>query len=111
MPFNQQVTFPCELKLRAQGGALRLTRQPVAEISTLHTGTTTWSGALNPGTPLTLARDGGAFHLLLTLDVLGAPGPRRASRRWTLTHLIEETGRHAGHADILRELADGTTGR
>jgi uncharacterized damage-inducible protein DinB len=44
-------------------------------------------------------------------DDLGAPGPRRASRRWTLTHLIEETGRHAGHADILRELADGTTGR
>ncbi|MEA5360556.1 DinB family protein [Amycolatopsis sp., V23-08] len=44
-------------------------------------------------------------------DDLGAPGPRRASRRWTLTHLIEETGRHAGHADILRELLDGTTGR
>jgi hypothetical protein len=42
---------------------------------------------------------------------LGEPGPRRASRRWTLTHLIEETGRHAGHADILRELADGATGR
>ena len=34
-----------------------------------------------------------------------------AALRWTLTHLIEETGRHAGHADILRELADGATGR
>ncbi|UOZ03183.1 DinB family protein [Amycolatopsis sp. WQ 127309] len=44
-------------------------------------------------------------------DDLGAPGPRRASRRWTLTHLVEETARHAGHADILRELTDGTTGR
>ncbi|WP_328457093.1 DinB family protein [Amycolatopsis sp. NBC_00438] len=44
-------------------------------------------------------------------DDLGEPGPRRASRRWTLTHLVEETARHAGHADILRELADGTTGR
>ncbi|MBB4908486.1 hypothetical protein H4W32_003169 [Actinophytocola algeriensis] len=43
---------------------------------------------------------------------LTAPGPRRsASRRWTLTHLIEETARHAGHADILRELIDGGTGR
>lgn len=31
--------------------------------------------------------------------------------RWVLTHMIEETGRHAGHADILRELIDGTTGR
>jgi hypothetical protein len=41
---------------------------------------------------------------------LAEAGPR-ASLRWTLTHLIEETGRHAGHADILRELIDGATGR
>jgi uncharacterized damage-inducible protein DinB len=33
------------------------------------------------------------------------------SLRWILVHLLEETARHAGHADILRELADGTTGR
>ena len=31
--------------------------------------------------------------------------------RWVLMHLLEETARHAGHADILRELIDGTTGR
>lgn len=31
--------------------------------------------------------------------------------RWVLTHLLEETARHAGHADILRELLDGSTGR
>jgi hypothetical protein len=31
--------------------------------------------------------------------------------RWALAHMIEETGRHAGHLDILRELADGATGR
>ncbi|MFC7330909.1 DinB family protein [Marinactinospora rubrisoli] len=49
---------------------------------------------------------------------LAEPGPRPVkrgspapSRRWTLAHLIEETARHAGHADILRELVDGTTGR
>ncbi|MFF5482074.1 DinB family protein [Streptomyces sp. NPDC012935] len=33
------------------------------------------------------------------------------SVRWALVHMIEETGRHAGHADILRELIDGSTGR
>lgn len=33
------------------------------------------------------------------------------SLRWALVHMIEETGRHAGHADILRELIDGSTGR
>jgi hypothetical protein len=48
---------------------------------------------------------------------LGAPLPRpqpdrpAPSVRWALAHMIEETGRHAGHADILRELIDGSTGR
>jgi hypothetical protein len=31
--------------------------------------------------------------------------------RWVLMHLLEETARHAGHADILGELIDGRTGR
>jgi hypothetical protein len=31
--------------------------------------------------------------------------------RWTLAHMTSETARHAGHADILREQIDGTTGR
>ncbi|GHG15944.1 DinB family protein [Streptomyces albogriseolus] len=39
------------------------------------------------------------------------PGRPAPTVRWALVHMIEETGRHAGHADILRELADGTTGR
>ncbi|MVO90493.1 DUF664 domain-containing protein [Streptomyces sp. p1417] len=30
--------------------------------------------------------------------------------RWILHHLIEETARHNGHLDILREMLDGTTG-
>ena len=30
--------------------------------------------------------------------------------RWVLVHLIEETARHTGHADITRELLDGTVG-
>jgi hypothetical protein len=38
------------------------------------------------------------------------PGPP-VSLRWVLMHLLEETARHAGHADILRELIDGGTGR
>jgi hypothetical protein len=31
------------------------------------------------------------------------------SPRWVLLHLIEETARHAGHADIVRESLDGAT--
>lgn len=34
----------------------------------------------------------------------------KVSLRWVLLHMIEETARHAGHADIVRELIDSTTG-
>ena len=30
--------------------------------------------------------------------------------RWVFNHMIEETARHAGHLDLLRELTDGLTG-
>ena len=32
------------------------------------------------------------------------------SLRWIMVHMIEETARHNGHADILREMIDGQTG-
>jgi uncharacterized damage-inducible protein DinB len=32
-----------------------------------------------------------------------------ASLRWMIIHMIEETARHAGHADAIRELIDGRT--
>jgi uncharacterized damage-inducible protein DinB len=43
---------------------------------------------------------------------LTAPCSRRegADLRWVLLHLINETARHAGHADATRELLDGLTG-
>jgi len=36
---------------------------------------------------------------------------QRLTLRWLLAHMTSETARHAGHADILREQIDGTTGR
>ncbi|MEV4915614.1 DinB family protein [Streptomyces tirandamycinicus] len=35
---------------------------------------------------------------------------RHVDLRWILLHLTEETARHNGHLDILREMLDGTTG-
>ncbi|OIJ86821.1 DinB family protein [Streptomyces colonosanans] len=35
---------------------------------------------------------------------------RQVDLRWILHHLIEETARHNGHLDILREMIDGTRG-
>jgi uncharacterized damage-inducible protein DinB len=43
-----------------------------------------------------------------SLDAVAAG--ERVSLRWILIHLIEETARHLGHADILRETADGAVG-
>ena len=45
-----------------------------------------------------------------SLDQLGARGSAGrppASMRWILIHMIEEYARHCGHADLLREAADG----
>ena len=49
------------------------------------------------------------------LDVLGSMdvGPehrRQRSLRWVLVHMVEETARHAGQMDIMRELVDNATG-
>lgn len=48
----------------------------------------------------------------LPLDTQGRPAWRdhSVSLRWVLVHMLEETARHAGHMDILRELIDGRTG-
>ena len=42
-------------------------------------------------------------------DAVPSPRLGQVSLRWILVHMIEETARHAGHADILRELTDGAT--
>jgi Protein of unknown function (DUF664) len=37
-------------------------------------------------------------------------GPGRYSPPKAILHMIEETARHAGHADLIRERIDNTTG-
>jgi uncharacterized damage-inducible protein DinB len=43
-------------------------------------------------------------------DMMAGDARPRRSLRWILIHLIEETARHAGHADLMREMADGQIG-
>jgi uncharacterized protein DUF664 len=38
------------------------------------------------------------------------PNPKQITLRQALVHMIHETSRHAGHADIVRELIDGAVG-
>jgi fructan beta-fructosidase len=50
MPFNQQMSFPCELKLRRFPEGLRLCRTPIQEINLLHTHKSEWKGtSIHPG--------------------------------------------------------------
>jgi hypothetical protein len=46
----------------------------------------------------------------LGLDAVSHSATQPATLRWVLVHMIEETARHAGHLDLLRELTDGETG-
>jgi hypothetical protein len=48
------------------------------------------------------------------LDMLSAAADRltggKFSLRWIMIHMIEETARHNGHVDLLREAIDGSVG-
>jgi uncharacterized damage-inducible protein DinB len=50
-----------------------------------------------------------AAHDLDEIEAYAPPGIELVSLRWIVVHMIEETARHLGHLDALRELADGTT--
>ena len=45
-----------------------------------------------------------------SLDQIALHPDRRVSLRWIMIHMIEETARHCGHADFMREYTDGLTG-
>ena len=69
---------------------------------------------LSVGTAVAAYRDRAAKTdaVVRSMASLAEPSRRGEGRdlRWVLLHLINETARHAGHADSTRELLDGTTG-
>jgi Protein of unknown function (DUF664) len=67
-----------------------------------------WDGAVERSRrrlAAALAKDGG-----LDQRVAASADGEHASLRRLVTDLIEEYGRHTGHADLLREAVDGVTG-
>jgi uncharacterized damage-inducible protein DinB len=58
---------------------------------------------------LDLARAAAAGHDLTETFIHSRSGSEM-SLRWVYVHMIEEYARHCGHADLLRERIDGTTG-
>jgi hypothetical protein len=73
-----------------------------------------------PGAGLKSAAESAAYRrravatddAVRSIGDLGAPGRSGdgTDLQFVLIHLINETARHAGHADAVRELLDGTTG-
>jgi uncharacterized damage-inducible protein DinB len=53
------------------------------------------------------SREAAAAH---RLDDTGLRRGELCSLRWIYTHMIEEYARHNGHADLIRELIDGSVG-
>lgn len=56
-----------------------------------------------------VARSNEVLDAATSLDA-ACPGESGYNVRWVLLHMLEETARHAGHADITRELIDGAVG-
>jgi len=69
MPFNQQMSFPCELKLRSFPEGLRLCRLPVREIAKLHANKKTWRArTVRPGENLLAGVSGELFDLRAEIE-------------------------------------------
>lgn len=65
--------------------------------------------AVAAAAPVTEGTDAGSPDpLAVTHPAWG--GRASVSLRWVLTHMVEEYARHSGHADLLREALDGSTG-
>src|ERR1017187_6374135 len=84
MPFNQQVSFPCELTLRSTPNGPRVFREPIREIALLHKGQDTWMNrTLQAEEVLPLEPAGRLFHIKaevsipegarLTFNIRGVP--------------------------------------
>jgi levanase/fructan beta-fructosidase len=70
MPFNQQISFPCELSLHATPIGLRIFRKPVREIALLHNGQDSWTNrSLTAGQVLPLEPSGRLFHLQAEVSI------------------------------------------
>jgi fructan beta-fructosidase len=70
MPFNQQVSFPCELTLRSTPNGARIFREPIRELVLLHSGRDVWTNrTLNANEVLRLEPSGRLFHILAEVSI------------------------------------------
>ena len=108
MPFSQQITFPCELKLVTTSNGLRLFRQPIHEIASLHRLPDSWRNrTLGTNQVLRLEPTGRLFHVQaevsipagskLTFKIRGIPLVLTSTT-------IEASAAHASVLDQVRKV-------
>jgi sucrose-6-phosphate hydrolase SacC (GH32 family) len=66
MPFNQMISFPCELTLHTTPDGLRVFRKPIAEIAKLHDGKDLWTQRIVRKDETLLLEPSGQFYHLKT---------------------------------------------
>jgi fructan beta-fructosidase len=70
MPFNQQISFPCELTLHSTPKGLRVYRQPIREIALLHNGQDHWTNrTLRANETLRLEPAGREFRIQAKVSI------------------------------------------
>lgn len=103
MPFNQQMSFPCEMTLRNTEDGLRIFRYPVKEIKTLYANEQSWNGrTLKPGDNLLAGITGDLFDIeaLFELKSATAFGIRTRGAD-TFYNVAEKTLISLGHKALL----------
>ncbi|MGA2705643.1 MAG: GH32 C-terminal domain-containing protein [Isosphaeraceae bacterium] len=116
MPFNQQMTFPCDMTLRTLNGSLRVFRQPVREIERLQGKEHSWSNlTLDPGVPMPLDVPGDLFRILAEVEIPGGSflNFRIRGTPVTLTHQAaackSDPAAVTGHVRSVEILVDRTS--
>jgi len=73
MPFNQQMSFPCQLTLQTTPEGIRLYRQPIKEIKNIHKKEYYWNNqVLKSGENLLSDVQGELFHIQTEIEVESA---------------------------------------
>ena len=97
MPFNQMISFPCELTLHHTSDGLRVFRKPVREIAGLHRHAETWKDvSLQPGQVLKLTPAGFYYHLQAAVSI--AEGARLMVNLRGASVILTRKSIESGHA-------------
>src|ERR1017187_3751598 len=90
MPFNQQLTLPCDMTLRSFPEGLRICRLPAKEIERLYEKTHAWKDTtIKPGENLLKDISGELFDILLQIELAGAREFGVKCRREAVTYSAE----------------------